>query len=463
MVTKKNAPEFEKYMRMILGCKNYKGLPYKRKRNGEISWVATAGSKLGKKRQEWIDKKAKKLGITGPGKNAKVAFKIHPTKEKNCQVCGKKMSLRYIYPNSNFVKFLVNKYGYIFHKYDSIYNVVEYLEKNKIQSKEVKAILVKHAKLELSDSEIEGSKIDEIIDLIEVKCRDSNLKMLGPGAMSDWPDRFDGYHSYNRCCRKKEDKGRSDENLRSYSKDRRAYEYWSDGNIVAANKFMSSKYFSGASADHIGPISLGFVHDPHFLQKMSGADNSSKRDRLEMNDYKLIKKKEKECNITPISWFALDIWKEMKNEVGNDDDLKVYRKKLKKNMNAFIECLWLIVKKTDNDKGRSFLIRTLIEPKKDFFKYNYKFNSNKGDYTKVPKKKSKQLDKEYERFLRVSFQSLEDYHNKNNRNIKLILTEQEKSNLISLCQAINISASDLEVFKQLKKINKEIQQRLLNE
>ena len=55
--------------------------------------------------------------------------------------------------------------------------------------------------------------------------------------MSNAPDRLDGFH-YNRCCRKKTDKGRSDANLASYSKDRRAFENWSDGNWITANMLM---------------------------------------------------------------------------------------------------------------------------------------------------------------------------------------------------------------------------------
>ncbi len=82
---------------------------------------------------------------------------------------------------------------------------------------------------------------------------------------------------------------------KSYTKDRRAYEYWSDGNIHAANQFMGSRFFKGASADHIGPISLGFVHDPRYLlQPMPGGDNSSKRDRLQIVDIESIVETEKE-------------------------------------------------------------------------------------------------------------------------------------------------------------------------
>lgn len=459
MATKNFAPEFEKYMQMIIHCKNYDGMPCKKEKDGTVGWVATANSKIGKERQKWIDKKAKELGITEPSKNAKVAFAIHPTKEKVCQICGRKMSLRYIYPNKNFVKFLKNRYGYKFNRYDSIFDVVKYLKKSGINDKEIKNMLGKHAKL--VSSEIEDKSIDEIVNTIEKKCRNSNLKMFGPGAMSDWPDRFDGYHSYNRCCRKREDKGRSDSNLKSYTKDRRAYEYWSDGNIVAANKFMGSKYFDGVSADHIGPISLGFIHEPHFLQRMSGSANSSKRDRLKMEDFNLIKEKENKYKITPISWFASEIWSKMENSVHNNDELKKYRTILKQNMNAFMECLWVISNETDGKKGKNFLTRVLLKPKESYFRYNYHFDPINGSYDKTPKKVSKQLTKEYERYIRVSFQSVDDYHNKNNRHIKPILNKQEQQELESLCEKINTDVSDSVIFSQFVLLNKSIQYRLL--
>lgn len=459
MTTKNYAPEFKKYMQMIIQCGNYDGMPYRKGKDGTVRWVATANSKIGKKRQRWIDKKAKELGITGPSKNAKVAFAIHPTKERVCQICGKKMSLRYIYPNKNFIKYLEKKYNYEFNRYDSIFDVIKYLRKLNIDDKDISLMLIERAKL---SNKMKDKPINEIISTIEKKCRNSNLKMFGPGAMSDWPDRFDGYHSYNRCCRKKEDRGRSDANLKSYTKDRRAYEYWSDGNIVAANKFMGSKYFSGVSADHIGPISLGFIHDPHFLQRMSGSANSSKRDRLRLDDFNLLKDKEKEYRITPISWFASEIWEKMKDSVHDDDELKEYRIILKQNMNAFMECLWVISNKTVNKKGKRFLTKFLLEPKESYFRYNYRFNTIDGSYDKTPKKASKQLAKEYKRYVRISFQSVEDYHDKNNRHIKSILNRQERQELDSLCKKINANdVSDSVVFNQFVLLNKHIQYRLL--
>ena len=114
-----------------------------------------------------------------------------------------------------------------------------------------------------------------------------------------------GFHCYNSICdcRKSKDKGRSDENMKSYSRDRRAYEMMSDGNVLLANTMMgklntvtSNCFMCGKSkkmtADHIGPISLGFIHDPMNFQACCSSCNSSKNNRLTQEDIEKIKEKE---------------------------------------------------------------------------------------------------------------------------------------------------------------------------
>ena len=48
--------------------------------------------------------------------------------------------------------------------------------------------------------------------------------ILSPGAMSNPPDRFDGFHCDNLCCRGTADKGRHKKNLQTYVTDRRVFE-----------------------------------------------------------------------------------------------------------------------------------------------------------------------------------------------------------------------------------------------
>ncbi len=184
------------------------------------------------------------------------------------------MSLYYHYPNANFLKALNRVFDSEFTECDHILDIWEALSKRGISDTRIANFLIEKGSLQISAS----ASREKIVEALEYACRKGDKKCLGPGAMSNFPDRYDGFHTYNRCCRSSQDKGRSKENLKSYTKDRRAYEYWSDGNIHAANQFMGSAFFDGTSADHIGPISLGFIHDPRYLQPMPGGDNSSKRD-----------------------------------------------------------------------------------------------------------------------------------------------------------------------------------------
>ena len=55
---------------------------------------------------------------------------------------------------------------------------------------------------------------------------------LSPGVMCNPPDRLDGFHTYNACCRSVEDTGRHKENLARYTQYRRAYENWAEGDYT---------------------------------------------------------------------------------------------------------------------------------------------------------------------------------------------------------------------------------------
>jgi len=140
-------------------------------------------------------------------------------------------------------------------------------------------------------------ELDKWLAWIEEKYLPQEPSTLSPGAMSNAPDRLDGFHSFNLCCRSKTDPGRSRENLQSYITDRRVFEYWVEGDWVAADRLMglirSDKHLNEAAcvnghagpcaADHIGPISRGFVHKPEF-QLLCRMCNSAKNNRMSVTD-----------------------------------------------------------------------------------------------------------------------------------------------------------------------------------
>ena len=418
----------------------YKGLTITRKDNGELNWVAGKQSVVGRERLQWANEKIKELHIEGEGPYAKLMFQIHPTKIKVCQICGSEMSLFYIYLNSSLVNKINKQFGLDVDTNTSLYDAYDLMVEKKGE-REVKHFLINEFEL---DSSYMGSEGELLIDACESVCRiEKRSKKLGPGAMSNFPDRFDGFHSYNRCCRSVEDKGRHADNLKTYTKDRRAYEYWSDGNICSANGFMGSSFFKNYSADHTGPISLGFVHDSVYLKKMSSGDNSSKRDKLLYDDVLTIMDIEKSTGVPAVSWFSNEIWMYLKKEItdcriiGDGKDLENIRLMFKQTMSDFM-FIMKTVKESKN--GEEFLCDTYISPKMKDFQFDYKWDSSGRIISKTPRKINDANLKEFDRMKRICLDSLDDYESKSNRNVKhdIDLHKDEMASLKTICSLVSL-------------------------
>lgn len=456
-----NHPKFEEYKNFIINHKEHKGLPYAKKKDGSIVWVATKQSEMGKNRIKWAEDKAKEFNISKTDTSffRKVMFEVHPTKEKVCQICGESMSLDYIYPNKSFQKFLSKNYDYEPNVFDDIYVVSNHFKEEGKSDLEIIEILNKSIKLKGNFNDLAI-----YIKLVIEACRNGEKKSLGPGAMSNFPDRYDGFHSYNRCCRQEFDKGRNPDNMKTYSKDRRAYENWSDGNIHAANKFMRSKYFDGLSADHIGPISLGFIHDPRFIQPMRSGDNSSKRDRLDKENVSKLIELESFYNILPVSWFSEKIWNKLKSDFLHDNNinLEFYRNLLKHNINNYMILIYIIITQS-KDLGKDFLEETYLKPKLVFFKYDYKFDKSGQIISNTPRSFSDATRKEYSRFVRISFESVLDYNEKGNRNIKSNFSKNIINKINCLINKINQNSQKKDIINCFTDIVSSMQDELLKE
>ena len=449
--------EFLEYEEIIANHQNYKGLPITKGKDGKYNWIAKAQSEIGKQRKAWAEAKGKELGIYNntDGFYAKVMLEIHPTKTKPCQICGKSMSLYYHYPNANLVKALKKKFGYECNVYESIYDVCNSLKKQGVTENKIIDFLKDKCKLDDDYTDLET-----LICHCELKCRGGLSKMLGPGAMSNFPDRYDGFHTYNRCCRSTEDKGRSRENLKTYGKDRRAYEYFSDGNIHAADRFMNSKFFEGKSADHIIPVSLGGVHDSHYLQPMPTGDNSSKRDRLVKDDVLKAIEIEKTSKQKAVSWFVSDLWEFLKNNVHcfSQTDFENFRVCLKQNMTDFLNVLCKI-KELDNEIGIHFITEMLIKPKHKYFEIDYEFNAD-GSYKEKERHITERASEEFERMKRISLDSLDEYKSKDNRNMNSDFIPEEEQSISEICNKIQSNDSKM-AFTLLENTMNGIQKRQL--
>lgn len=456
-------PDFIEYIEKIVDNEAYDGLPITRSRDGRLGWTVTKKSSTGQARKKWFYEQVEKYSFTEKGRGDFDEFMryIHPTKETCCQICGNYMSIYYVYPNANFLKSLYKKFGYEFSLCDDIDYIWDNLKDNGISKTELKKFFI--SKFALKNFTI-NNKRTEILRECEWLCRKGFKSHLGPGAMSNFPDRFDGFHSYNRCCRKTEDTGRHDDNMKTYGKDRRAFEYWSDGNIQAANKYMNSEVFKGQSADHIGPISLGFVHDPAYLVPMRGGDNSAKRDRLLREDIDNIIRTEAETTVYPMSWYSMLLWEHIKENyqgVSNTHISSTYRNALKQNMNNFMFILNQVIVET-GDAGISFLINAFIAPKMEYFKYNYLFDSVAGKMIQSSRIQSANTDKEFSRFVRIAIDSVAEYSEKENRHYSHDLTHEELKLLDKVIKKIPVETNLNFMRTDFKALINFIQRRIIS-
>jgi len=422
---------FLEYMKYIVNHKNYEDLPNKFKSNGEILWVSPSD----KLRAEWWDKKIKELNCIN---RAEVARQIHPTELKGlkpCQICGKKLSIFYVYPNKNTLK-----------KLNSISPAFQFSP-----FKENVDLIVKNLVIVLGDRGLEV--IRAIFDIPEtvnndlrgvtLYIKENRKTKLSPGAMSNPPDRLDGFHTYNACCRSIEDTGRHASNLARYTQDRRVYENWAEGNWNLSNRLMgefivydsevicpSCGNLRKMTADHIGPISLGFTHRPRF-NPLCSACNSKKNNRMSYEDVQRLIEDEKNGDEV-VSWHSKYIWNRLKNKINSQQDAI----KLSKLMRANLHHVLILFSKI-SESGFDRYLGKYLHPEYSFVDYKFlDFHPMSGPKEILEKSlDSKNKEKNAKRYLRIAFESIEEYKSIENRNTKIwssSLIDNQVTELIKL-------------------------------
>lgn len=229
--------------------------------------------------------------------------------------------------------------------------------------------------------------------------------------MSNSPDRFDGFHSDGNCCRSKSDKGRHRDNLQRYSQDRRAYENWADGNWKMANRLMAEFYKHGVSPDHIGPISLGFCHRAKF-QPVTPEENASKNNRMSLADVKSLITDETNGE-TVVSWHSKYLWDNLKYKITTNEEAVALSALMRNNLHHVLTTFSII-----SENGYDNFLMKQLNPHYSFYDYKfYGFNPLTGEYEKVTRKRltGKKQQNNAERYIRIAFESLNDYKSKTNR------------------------------------------------
>jgi len=238
-------PKGIKYQEDIVAHPNFKGMPYERNAQGNISWMTTIKTKQGQERIKfWVEKMKHygldNHGIMDAGIRQKVAFLNHPTKQHVCLFTGNSLFIDYRYPAPSRIDLINKEYDESFKYYD-----LDIIELAKVLYN------VDACKMfcEVFNVIIEFKSVDDLCKyLTQEYIVKEKRGYVSPGTMSNSPDRLDGYHSYNSDVRDVCDTGRRKENLKRYTQDRRVYEKWSDGDWKKADRLYSEFVKHGVSA-----------------------------------------------------------------------------------------------------------------------------------------------------------------------------------------------------------------------
>jgi len=405
----------EIYEATIKAHKNYSFLPDDLK----TTWVKA--SSANPRKPYWEKEFTKEIQdgrLNSTSKLSNLARILHPTGIHICKACNSEASVYYVYPTKHTLKWINSTFTVNIIFTDTVFDIYE-----KIVDPSKEKLFLDYFKMS--------------IEALRRECYSDKYcgRDLSPGVMANPPDRLDGFHCLNSiCCRAKLDKGRSVENMKSYTRDRRAYELFSDGNALLANVVMGKlnsitttcfvcKNELSMTADHIGPISLGFIHDPINFQACCSGCNSSKNNRLTARDVSKLCALEKEGN-TVISWWAKQCWDSYKEKPAN-----VIKFALNKNTKRFLEILeWLKINKAESVK--EFVESSYIE-----FNHSYTVRELKiGDEGKITfahdkyesNKKTKQTQE------KRSHEILIERSKKVNRKQKVVLTPEEIAYLMTI-------------------------------
>ena len=402
-------PKFLKYTEFIVNHPNYKGLYFERGSDGNVKWVITGKSENGQKRRDWWNEQCKLNGIKiEAGCYAKIAAKIHPTKLHTCQICGSELNVEYVYPNKRTQKSIEKQFGILYEPFSkNIFDIIDELVKAEIDIDKFKLIFKIDKAKQLNKTELKNYIKKNFVE-------EYAKGLLSPGVMSNSPDRFDGFHSDGACCRHKSDKGRHKSNLQRYGQDRRVYENWADGDWKMADRLMSEFRKHGVSADHIGPISLGFCHRPKF-HPLTRGENAAKNNRMSLDDVQVLLADEK--NEPVVSWHSQFIWDKLKNNVKNNKDARKLSDLMRKNLHHI-----LIIFSMIDEAGHSDFLESFLNQKYSFFDYKFKgFDPKTGQYKEVVSKEltGKNQQNNIDRYKRVAFDELQKYKDIGNRKVNI--------------------------------------------
>jgi Alw26I/Eco31I/Esp3I family type II restriction endonuclease len=244
-------------------------------------------------------------------------------------------------------------------------------------------------------------------------------RWLSPGYMANPPDRLDGFHDYCVACRAKNDPGRSDENLRSYQRDRRAFEWWAEGDWMMANDLFNSAgkgacaicgtRVDRVSPDHVGPLACGFKQLPLFIPTCKPC-NSSKNRRMRLRDVQLLIDYEKRTGDSAASWHVRGVWEKGKTLVRTDADASELSAHMRAVLDCYLRCLFALL-----NAGHARFLATLLNPTYAYYDHAFiDLDASTLRFREVRKTENRSAyrDSLARRSLRIAFEELVEYARK---------------------------------------------------
>jgi Alw26I/Eco31I/Esp3I family type II restriction endonuclease len=425
-------------MDRIVDHPNYAGMPCTRDNEGKIDWVIPSNRPKGSKnwdgnerRRAWWREQALKLGIPLEGPwISKTARRLHPFGEKPCQTCGRVMKLAYAYPTRTTVRRLNTQLSPASQVDPRALLTIQEIASQLFEADPAEA----RSALAGTFRELVGvTEAADAIHRLDAIASDEDRR-FSPGAMANPPDRLDGFHTYNLCCRGSEDTGRTTENLGSYGVDRRAYEQWCEGDWAAADALMNAVGMgvcqkpncqSGGgvvqlTADHVGPISLGFRHSPRFVVACRTC-NSGKGNRMSLDDVRTLIEWERESGNSEASWQAREIWDALKGEVTDDAEALRLSRVLRINQHHFLSILSQVAAAGATDALFGLLSLQYAENR-------YSFDGLDPTtlvYTRsvAVRRQDTYSESKKARAVRIGYDALKDYAAKDDRNVQAVADE----------------------------------------
>jgi Alw26I/Eco31I/Esp3I family type II restriction endonuclease len=352
-------------MKMIVNHPNFSGMPNAVGPDGRINWQVSSGKSTSfyknyVARQEWWVAKADALHLPGVGNSEDrftiAARLINPTGYRPCRLCGEERNVGYFYLSAHGVRALSpHGSGRTLSKWDSISEVLS--QASDAARKHIGDLFPERAQ----GFGRWGVSVEAFENTNHIR-----TTLLSPGYMGNPPDRLDGFHDYCLYCRGKSDPGRSAENLRSYTQDRRAFEFWAEGNWALAQDLYNlagegfcrvcGKHLARVSPDHVGPLACGFAQIPLF-EPMCGPHNSSKQRRLTADDVQGLIAYELSTGMSSMSWYSRDFWDEAKAFTTDDADALALSNELRSRQDIYLRALEVLRR-----HGLYSFLRSLLSP-----------------------------------------------------------------------------------------------------